>query len=178
MHDLDAWFKCMIFNEWFRRILLSHTSLNDRVLNQIGTLDHFGSNCHDHTWTTEYYNDQLSTRSLSIHQWKYFQKNLNAQFTEVLSECNFRGPLYLRLEISLNISWIPRYFKTFIFMPKMSFFKENHKNVNSGELLDFYEFTLYMIFAFFLKKSIPIKAPSDNFEIICRVNALKYKNLS
>ena len=112
----NAWFRCMMQIhdfQWFKWILLSHTSLNDRVLNQIGTFEQIGSNFHDHTWMTEYYNDQLSTRSLSIHQWKYFQKNLNAQFTAVLSECSSRGPQYLRLEISLYIGWIPGYFETF-----------------------------------------------------------------
>jgi len=32
----------------------------------------------------------------------------------------------------------------------------NHKNDNQGESLDFYELNLYMIFAIFLKMTIPI----------------------
>jgi len=40
--------------------------------------------------------------------------------------------------------------ETLIFKPKLSFLKENH---DKGELLDFYLFTLYMIFAVFLKFS-------------------------
>jgi len=32
---------------------------------------------------------------------------------------------------------------------------KNHKNDNQGELMDFYELTLNMIFAIFLKMAIP-----------------------
>ena len=42
-------------------------------------------------------------------------------------------------------------YKTFNFEPKLSFLRENHKNNNKGEFLDFYEFTLYMFLKVFLK---------------------------
>ena len=42
--------------------------------------------------------------------------------------------------------WISRNFKSFNFKPKLSFLRENHKNDNWGQFLDFYEFTLYMNF--------------------------------
>ena len=39
---------------------------------------------------------------------------------------------------------IPRiHFKIFIFKPKWSFLRENHKNDKYGEFPDFYEYTLY-----------------------------------
>ena len=49
-------------------------------------------------------------------------------------------------------------FKTSIFKTKLSFLRENHKNDNLGESPDFSEFTLYMIFASFLKMAISIMA--------------------
>ena len=57
-----------------------------------------------------------------------------------------------------SVGWIPRNFKTFVFEPKMSFLRENNINHTEGEFLDFYEFTLYMIFASFLEMAIPIMA--------------------
>ena len=42
---------------------------------------------------------------------------------------------------------VPRNFEFFIFEPKLSFSRKNHKNPKSGEFLDFYEFTLYTSFA-------------------------------
>ena len=52
--------------------------------------------------------------------------------------------------------------KFFIFKPKLSlwdeFLKEIPKNDDNGEFPDFHELTLYMIFAVFLKMSIPMTA--------------------
>ena len=47
----------------------------------------------------------------------------------------------------------PRNFKTLNFKPKLLFLMKNHKNDNKGEFLNFYEFTLYMIFEFFYENS-------------------------
>ena len=50
-------------------------------------------------------------------------------------------------------------FKILIFKPKLSFLSENHKwyqNGNQGEFSDFYEFTLYMTFAIFVRKTLKI----------------------
>ena len=48
--------------------------------------------------------------------------------------------------------------KNFHFEPKLPFLRENKKNDNSGAFPDFYEFTLYMIFANVLKMAISIMA--------------------
>ena len=59
----------------------------------------------------------------------------------------------------------PRNFKIFILKSKLSFLRENHKNDNSDEFPDFYEFTLYMNFANFLKMTIQMMAIFDrNFK--------------
>ena len=47
----------------------------------------------------------------------------------------------------------PRNFKTLIFKPKLSFLMKSHKNDNKDEFLDFYKFTLYMIFKNFHENS-------------------------
>ena len=52
---------------------------------------------------------------------------------------------------NLILGWIPRNFKIFIFEPKLSFLRENDKNDRYVEFQDFYEWTLYMIFANFVK---------------------------
>ena len=47
----------------------------------------------------------------------------------------------------------------------MSFLREIHINLDLGEFLDFYGFTLYMIFALFLKMAISIMTIfAKNFE--------------
>ena len=53
---------------------------------------------------------------------------------------------------------IPREFKNFIFKLKLSFLRENHKYENLAKFLDFYGFTLYMIFAIFVKMATTIMA--------------------
>ena len=39
----------------------------------------------------------------------------------------------------LTLGWIPRNFNIFIFEPKLSFLRENHKNDKWGEFPDFFE---------------------------------------
>ena len=48
------------------------------------------------------------------------------------------------------------YFKMSIFKPKLSFWGKIRTNYNEGEFSDFNKFTLYMIFAIFLKMAISI----------------------
>ena len=55
-----------------------------------------------------------------------------------------------------HLGWIPRNFKILILKPKFSFLRKNHKNDIQGEFPDFYELTLYINFANFLKTVIPI----------------------
>ena len=43
--------------------------------------------------------------------------------------------------------------ETFIFKPELLFLRKNHKNDNLVEFLDFYEFTLFMIFKNFHENS-------------------------
>ena len=57
---------------------------------------------------------------------------------------------------------MPRNFKIFIFEPKFSFLRENHKNYNQGQFRDFKEFSLCIIFVilkiiqfFKIKESTP-----------------------
>ena len=59
---------------------------------------------------------------------------------------------------NLYIGWIPRNFKIFIFEPKLSFSRKNHKNYSWGEFQDFHEFTLYKIIEILLKMAIQILA--------------------
>ena len=64
---------------------------------------------------------------------------------------------YKFTSVLLILDWIPGYFKMFILSLSchdMSFLREIHENDNKGELMDFYEFTLYMIFKFFTKLAI------------------------
>ena len=51
---------------------------------------------------------------------------------------------------------ISRNLKIFIFKRWLSFLKENYKNDNWGEFLDFYKFTLYMNYDNFLKMAFPM----------------------
>ena len=64
----------------------------------------------------------------------------------------------IKLLIEHHLGWIPRNFKIFNFKPKLSFLSENHINDNWVELSDFFEFTLYMTFAIFLKMAISTMA--------------------
>ena len=65
-----------------------------------------------------------------------------------LSNINSKKINLLFLWISFILVWIPRNFKTFIFKPKWSFLRGDHKNDNLGELSDFYEFTLFVFWKF------------------------------
>ena len=93
-------------------------------------------------------------RTLDLTENSMFKIPLDYQveFLE-LSHWNLKTLQLLRrrLKISTNFwqGWFPKNSKIFIFQPKLTFLRENHKN--DGELLDFYEFTLHMIFANFLK---------------------------
>ena len=42
----------------------------------------------------------------------------------------------------IYLGWMPRNVKILIFEPKLSFWRQNHKNYNQDEFPDFYEFTL------------------------------------
>ena len=75
---------------------------------------------------------------LLLFQWqKDFRWNLPYQYRPWKTEL---------FEYWSQIGWVPRNFKIFIFKPKLSFLREKHKNDQWNEFLDFYKFTLYLIF--------------------------------
>ena len=62
--------------------------------------------------------------------------------------------------IELENIWLgcnPSNLKIFIFKPKLSFSRKNHKNDDWDGFPDFYVCALYMIYAIFLKIAIPQK---------------------